>query len=76
MKAFDDLSKAADAGQQTVMAGISSALIATAAGLMVAIPAVLAYNYFQRLVKKVLANLESIQEMALALAKTKGSEHG
>lgn len=76
MKAFNDLSKAADAGQQTVMAGISSALIATAAGLMVAIPAVLAYNYFQRLVKRVLGNLESIEEMALALAKTKGGSRG
>jgi hypothetical protein len=30
------------------MTGISEALVATAVGLMVAIPAVLAFNYFQR----------------------------
>ncbi len=72
MKAFQDLGKAADVGQQTVMIGISSALVATAAGLMVAIPAVLAYNYFQRLVKGTLSNLESIKSVALAYAKSKG----
>jgi biopolymer transport protein TolQ len=72
MKAFQDLGKAADVGQQTVMTGISSALVATAAGLMVAIPAVLAYNYFQRLVKGTLSNLESIKYMVIAYAKSKG----
>ncbi len=72
MKAFQDLGKAADVGQQTVMTGISSALVATAAGLMVAIPAVLAYNYFQRLVKGTLSNLESIKLMVIAYAKSKG----
>jgi biopolymer transport protein TolQ len=72
MKAFQDLGKAADVGQQTVMTGISSALVATAAGLMVAIPAVLAYNYFQRLVKGTLSNLESIKFMVIAYAKSKG----
>ena len=69
MKAFDDMSKASDAGQQTVMAGISSALIATAAGLMVAIPAVLAYNYFQKQVKLILSSLDSCRDAALAYAK-------
>jgi len=29
------------------MSGISAALVATAVGLMVAIPAVVAFNYFQ-----------------------------
>ena len=48
MKAFNDLSTTPEAGQQTVMAGISMALLATAAGLWVAIPAVMAYNYFQK----------------------------
>jgi biopolymer transport protein ExbB len=72
MKAFQDLGRASDVGQQTVMIGISSALVATAAGLMVAIPAVLAYNYFQRLVKGTLSNLESIKSMVIAYAKSKG----
>lgn len=72
MKAFQDLAQSTDAGQQTVMAGISSALVATAAGLFVAIPAVIAYNYFQRQVRGVLSGVESVKELCLAYAKKKG----
>lgn len=72
MKAFNDLATSAEAGQQTVMAGISSALIATAAGLFVAIPAVVAYNYFSRQVKSIILSLESIKELCLTYAKKKG----
>lgn len=48
MHAFKDLaaSSAATAGATVVAAGIAEALINTAAGLFVAIPAVIAYNYF------------------------------
>ena len=69
MKAFHDMANAADAGQQTVMAGISAALVATAAGLLVASPAVLAYNYFQKQVKSVMASLDSCRDMVLAWAQ-------
>jgi biopolymer transport protein ExbB len=34
------------------MAGISEALIATAVGLLVALPAVVAYNVFQRALRR------------------------
>ncbi|MFA6029483.1 MAG: MotA/TolQ/ExbB proton channel family protein [Elusimicrobiota bacterium] len=46
MRAFKDLAHATGAGPGVVAVGISEALIATAAGLFVAIPAVVAYNYF------------------------------
>jgi len=72
MKAFQDLALSSDAGQQTVMAGISQALVATAAGLFVAIPATMAYNYFQKRVRGVLTNLEAVKEICLAYAKQKG----
>ncbi|MCK6598750.1 MAG: MotA/TolQ/ExbB proton channel family protein [Bdellovibrionaceae bacterium] len=72
MKAFNDLSVAQDAGQQTVMAGISSALVATAAGLFVAIPAVVFYNYYSRQVKAILLSIESVKELGLTYAKKKG----
>ena len=72
MKAFNDLASSAEAGQQTVMAGISLALVATAAGLFVAIPAVISYNYFQRQVRGVLQGLEAVKEICLAYAKKKG----
>ena len=54
IKAFNDLGAVALKGsaiQQTVMAGISEALVATAVGLGVAIPAVVAYNAFTRWLK-------------------------
>ncbi len=48
MHAFKDLAgaSAAAGGASVVAAGIAEALINTAAGLFVAIPAVIAYNYF------------------------------
>lgn len=72
MKAFQDLAQSSDAGQQTVMAGISLALVATAAGLFVAIPAVVAYNYFQRQVRGILQSLDAVKEICIAYAKKKG----
>ena len=49
MRAFHDLGEALqEVGQQTVMTGISIALLATALGLFVAIPSVMLYNYFRR----------------------------
>ncbi|MEI7973576.1 MAG: MotA/TolQ/ExbB proton channel family protein, partial [Bdellovibrio sp.] len=71
MKAFHDLATAPEAGQQTVMAGISLALVATAAGLFVAIPAVVAYNAYQKQVKGILQSLDALKEMCLAYAKKK-----
>lgn len=72
MKAFNDLANSPEAGQQTVMAGISSALVATAAGLFVAIPAVIFYNYYNKQVRSILQNLESVKELCLAYVKKKG----
>lgn len=72
MKAFNDLAMAPEAGQQTVMAGISLALVATAAGLFVAIPATIFYNYYSRKVRSVLQSLESVKELCLAYTKKKG----
>ncbi len=56
IKAFHDLGSSGAKGsaiQQTVMAGISEALVATAVGLAVAIPAVVAYNVLTRSLKVV-----------------------
>lgn len=65
IKAFHDLS-AASAGPEVVMQGLSEALIATAVGLFVAIPCVIAYNYFQKQVRELLAGTESLGRFILA----------
>ncbi len=72
MRAFNDLALTQDGGQQTVMAGISVALVATAVGLFVAIPAVVSFNHFQKQVKNIFQNLEGIKELCLSYAKKKG----
>jgi biopolymer transport protein ExbB len=58
IRAFHDLSQAGTQGSSIVSAGISEALVATAVGLFVAIPAVVGYNYFQRQVKDMLLRAE------------------
>jgi biopolymer transport protein ExbB len=63
IRAFADLAahpSGATAGASTVMAGISEALVATAVGLFVAIPAVLAFNIYQRLLKRVVGRSQSL----------------
>ncbi len=70
MDAFRQLAEA-QPDQAMVMLGISKALIATAVGLAVAIPAVIAYNYFQRKVRGVMSSLESVRDLCLAYAKSK-----
>lgn len=72
MKAFNDLAITPEAGQQTVMSGISVALIATAAGLFVAIPAVIFFNYFKRKVVGILQSVESVKELGLAFGRKRG----
>lgn len=63
IKAFNDLGQADARGaaiQQTVMAGISEALVATAVGLGVAIPAVVAFNAYNRWLKTLTARTNSL----------------
>lgn len=63
--ALDDPSKATG-GAQAVMAGISEALVATAVGLAVALPAVVAFNYFKSVVKGDVANTETLTRVLTA----------
>jgi biopolymer transport protein ExbB/TolQ len=55
---------------QAVMSSIAEALVATAVGLAVAIPAVAANNYFQRMIKATLANTEALTRVLLAHLKS------
>jgi biopolymer transport protein ExbB/TolQ len=70
--AFSDLEKAYDVASvstnktQLIMASISEALVATAVGLLVAIPAVAAYNTFQRRVEKSIARTDVMARTVIA----------
>lgn len=67
--AFHELGRSAAVGQQqtaAVMSGIAEALIATAVGLLVAIPAVAVYNYFYRRMASLAASTEVLSRLLLA----------
>jgi len=51
IKSFTALSLTDTSNYAHVMSGIAEALIATAAGLFVAVPAVMFYNYFMKRLK-------------------------
>ena len=73
IESFERLGQAAQApgaaaqnASASVMSGIAEALVATAIGLAVAIPAVVAFNYFQRLIKSRVAGTEALSAVLLA----------
>jgi len=53
-----------------IMGSISEALVATAVGLLVAIPAVIAFNAFKRGIRRRMENTESLSRLILAHVKT------
>jgi biopolymer transport protein ExbB len=66
IQAFHALSSSNASGPEVVMASISEALVATAVGLMVAIPAVIAFNVISRAVRTKIANSETIARIILS----------
>jgi biopolymer transport protein ExbB len=58
IKAFHGLGTLGSTGAEVVMRSISKALLATAAGLFIAIPVVMANNYFSKKVKIIIQQLE------------------
>jgi len=66
IKAFADLSRNQTGGSAAVMSGISEALVATAVGLIVAIPAVIAFNFFQGKVRKAIARIDTMGHLVLS----------
>lgn len=66
IKAFHDLALNTEGGPSVVMAGIAEALVATAVGLLVAIPAVIFFNYFKNRQKQIMNNIQQLQNLVLA----------
>jgi len=69
MNAFRSIGAAKSASLGTVAPGIAEALVATAIGLMAAIPAVVAYNYFTRRVKVQAAEMDTFGNDFLNIVK-------
>lgn len=66
IKAFNGLGTLGNSGAEVVMKSISTALLATAAGLFVAIPVVMVNNYFSKKLKVITQNLEIISKELIA----------
>jgi biopolymer transport protein ExbB/TolQ len=70
IEAFHQLGEGQNkAAMGNVMSGIAEALVATGVGLFVAIPAVVAYNIFQKKIADVEGNVEAIAKQLSALLK-------
>ncbi|KPL08501.1 hypothetical protein AMJ86_00040 [bacterium SM23_57] len=67
IRAFHSLSVSGSAGPSVISAGIAEALITTAAGLVVAVPAVIFYNYFLRRVNTIMNEIESVSKKVLVM---------
>ena len=69
IRSFNALTVNSTSNYTMVMSGIADALIATAAGLLVAVPAVMFYNYFMKRLKLSMPLYEEAIQKTLRLAK-------
>jgi biopolymer transport protein TolQ len=69
MNSFRNIGAKGAANLTTVAPGIAEALIATAIGLVAAIPAVMAYNYFVRRIRVLSAEMDAFQNDFLNIVK-------
>ncbi len=76
IRAFADLAAhPGAAGAGTVMAGISEALIATAVGLFVALPAVVMFNLYQRWLRRITQRSSVLGHAVVAYLKARPEVH-
>lgn len=73
MRAFTDMAATGSAAPSIVAAGVAEALTTTAAGLIVAVPAVLLYNYFTRRMNVMLTVSENHARTLRGTLKAHGS---
>ena len=69
MISFMQINATGQAGMDVVSQGISEALIATAIGLLAAIPAVIAYNYFLRRIRVLSSEMENFSSDFINIVK-------
>jgi biopolymer transport protein ExbB/biopolymer transport protein TolQ len=77
VNSFVGMSESSSGGLSAISAGVAEALITTAFGLLVAIPAVWAYNYFTTKIENLTVEMTySAKELIDYLIKSVGSEFG
>jgi biopolymer transport protein TolQ len=69
MNSFRNIGSKGAANLATVAPGIAEALVATAIGLMAAIPAVMAYNYLSRRIRVISAEMETFSSDFLNIVR-------
>ena len=76
VESFNSLAQSGAAGPNVVAAGVATALWATATGLVVAIPAVVAYNVFRNKAKTIVVEMEVVSREILSMLRTEsGVKH-
>ncbi len=71
IKAFNDIAASGTGGINVVINGIAESLVCTAAGLCVAVPAVVAYNYFIKRIDNFITDMELCASETMDLVKAK-----
>ena len=71
IRAFHDIANVGGGGMNIVIGGVAEALICTATGLSVAIPAVVAYNYFSKRIDNFVNDMEMAASELLDLISSK-----
>ena len=75
MRAFHDMARTGSAGPSVVAAGVAEALFTTAAGLVVAVPAVMLYNHFLRQMGVMLTEAENHTRRLRQVLEENGHGH-
>jgi len=72
IRAFHAMAMSGQAGPSVISAGIAEALTTTAGGLVVAVPAVIFYNYFLRRVGTIMTDIETVSKKVQVIIATTG----
>jgi biopolymer transport protein ExbB/TolQ len=67
IRAFHDLGASAGQGPEVVMQGLAEALVATAVGIIVALPCVASYNYLQKRVNDLMLEADRFGRTLIAM---------
>lgn len=74
INAFQSMASSGQGGLGAVSAGISEALVTTASGLLVAIPAVMVYNYFTNTVEQFVVDMNDVSSELISYVLREGRE--